>query len=211
MLSQRISIKDNSAEAALFRRRAMVAMAGVIVLTLMLLANLYVVQIVHHDDYQTRSNDNRIKVVPVAPPRGLIFDHNGTLLAENRPVFSLEIIPEEVDDLPKALDELIAMLKLEPEEKERFLKEVKRHRRFNPITLAERLSEEQVATFSVNQHRYPGASIEAYLKRFYPFADTFTHALGYVARINTTDLQQLDEQGKLANYFGRGDLCNHVI
>ena len=211
MLSQRISIKDNSAEAALFRRRAMVAMAGVIVLTLMLLANLYVVQIVHHDDYQTRSNDNRIKVVPVAPPRGLIFDRNGTLLAENRPVFSLEIIPEEVDDLPKALDELIAMLKLEPEEKERFLKEVKRHRRFNPITLAERLSEEQVATFSVNQHRYPGASIEAYLKRFYPFADTFTHALGYVARINTTDLQQLDEQGKLANYAATRDMGKQGI
>ena len=211
MLSQRISIKDNSAEAALFRRRALVAMAGVIVLTLMLLANLYVVQIVHHDDYQTRSNDNRIKVVPVAPPRGLIFDRNGTLLAENRPVFSLEIIPEEVDDLPKALDELIAMLKLEPEEKERFLKEVKRHRRFNPITLAERLSEEQVATFSVNQHRYPGASIEAYLKRFYPFADTFTHALGYVARINTTDLQQLDEQGKLANYAATRDMGKQGI
>lgn len=211
MLSQRISIKDNSAEAALFRRRAMVAMAGVIVLTLMLLANLYVVQIVHHDDYQTRSNDNRIKVVPVAPPRGLIFDRNGTLLAENRPVFSLEIIPEEVDDLPKALDELIAMLKLEPEEKERFLKEAKRHRRFNPITLAERLSEEQVATFSVNQHRYPGASIEAYLKRFYPFADTFTHALGYVARINTTDLQQLDEQGKLANYAATRDMGKQGI
>ena len=206
MLNQRISIKDNSAEAALFRRRAMVAMVGVIVLTLMLFANLYVVQIMHHDDYQTRSNDNRIKIVPVAPPRGLIFDRNGVLLAENRPVFSLEIIPEEVDDLSQTLDELIVMLKLDPEEKERFLKEVKRHRRFNPITLAERLSEEQVAIFSVNQHRYPGASIEAYLKRFYPFGDTLTHALGYVARINTTDLKQLDEQGKLANYAATRDM-----
>ncbi|MGL4205007.1 MAG: penicillin-binding protein 2 [Aeromonadaceae bacterium] len=206
MRSQRISIKDNSAEAALFRRRAMVAMAGVILLTLLLFTNLYVVQIVHHDDYQTRSNDNRIKVVPVAPPRGLIFDRNGVLLAENRPVFSLEIIPEEVDNLSETLDELIAMLKLDPEEKERFLKEVKRHRRFNPITLAERLSEEQVAIFSVNQHRYPGASIEAYLKRFYPFGDTLTHALGYVARINTMDLKQLDEQGKLANYAATRDM-----
>ena len=109
MLQQRISIKDNNAEAALFRRRAMVAMAGVILLTLMLLLNLYVVQVIHHDDYQTRSNDNRIKVVPVAPPRGLIFDRNGVLLAENRPVFSLEIIPEQVDDLSKMLDELMAM------------------------------------------------------------------------------------------------------
>ncbi|MFB0954546.1 MAG: penicillin-binding protein 2, partial [Aeromonadaceae bacterium] len=206
MLHKRISIKDNNAEAALFRRRAMVAMAGVIVLTLMLLLNLYVVQVIHHDDYQTRSNDNRIKVVPVAPPRGLIFDRNGVLLAENRPVFSLEIIPEQVDDLSKMLDELILLLKLDPESKEDFLKEVPRHRRFNPVTLADQLTEEQVAAFSLNQYKYPGASIEAYLKRFYPYGETFTHALGYVARINTTDLQKLDEQGKLANYAATRDI-----
>ncbi len=206
MLQQRISIKDNNAEAALFRRRAMVAMAGVIVLTLMLLLNLYVVQVIHHDDYQTRSNDNRIKIVPVAPPRGLIFDRNGELLAENRPVFSLEIIPEQVDDLSTMLDELILLLNLDPGAKEDFLKEVQRHRRFNPITLADQLDEVQVATFSVNQHKYPGATIEAYLKRFYPFGDTFTHALGYVARINTTDLKKLDEQGKLANYAATRDI-----
>ncbi len=206
MLQQRISIKDNNAEAALFRRRAMVAMAGVILLTLMLLLNLYVVQVIHHDDYQTRSNDNRIKIVPVAPPRGLIFDRNGELLAENRPVFSLEIIPEQVDDLPKMLDELIVLLKLDPAAKEDFLKEAQRHRRFNPITLADQLDEVQVATFSVNQYKYPGASIEAYLKRFYPFGETFTHALGYVARINTTDLKKLDEQGKLANYAATRDI-----
>ena len=206
MLQQRISIKDNNAEAALFRRRAMVAMAGVIVLTLMLLLNLYVVQVVHHDDYQTRSNDNRIKVVPVAPPRGLIFDRNGVLLAENRPVFSLEIIPEQVDDLTQMLDELILLLKLDPESKADFLKEVQRHRRFNPVTLADQLTEEQVAAFSLNQYKFPGASIEAYLKRFYPYGETFTHALGYVARINTTDLQKLDEQGKLANYAATRDI-----
>ena len=206
MLQQRISIKDNNAEAALFRRRAMVAMAGVILLTLMLLLNLYVVQVIHHDDYQTRSNDNRIKIVPVAPPRGLIFDRNGELLAENRPVFSLEIIPEQVDDLPKMLDDLIVLLKLDPSAKEDFLKEVQRHRRFNPITLADQVDEVQVATFSVNQFKYPGASIEAYLKRFYPFGDTFTHALGYVARINTTDLKKLDDQGKLANYAATRDI-----
>ncbi|MBP8173173.1 MAG: penicillin-binding protein 2 [Aeromonadaceae bacterium] len=206
MLNQRISIKDDGAEAALFKRRAIVAMCGVVVLSLMLLANLYVVQILHHDDYQTRSNDNRIKVVPVAPPRGLIFDRNGVLLAENRPVFSLEIIPDQVDDLPAMVDELIALLKLDAEEKDRFLKEVKRHRRFQPVALAEQLTEEQVALFSVNQHRYQGASIEAYLKRFYPYADTLTHTLGYVARINTTDLKKLEDEGKLTNYAATRDI-----
>ena len=206
MVGQRISIKDNHAEAALFRRRAYAAMAGVCVLTLMLFANLYVVQIIHHDDYQTRSNDNRIKVVPVAPPRGLIYDRNGVLLAENRPVFSLEIVPEQMDDLPAKVDELVTLLGLDDEDKSRFLKEAKRHRRFQPISLADKLSEEQVAIFSVNQYRFPGASIEAYLTRYYPFADTMTHALGYVARINTNDLKKLDEQGKLANYAASRDI-----
>lgn len=206
MLTQRISIKDDGAEAALFRRRALVAMIGVVLLSLILLANLYVIQVLHHDDYQTRSNNNRIKVVPVSPPRGMIFDRNGVLLAENRPVFSLEIIPDQVDDLSAMLDELIALLQLDPEEKERFLKEVQRHRRFQPITLAEQLTEEQVAVFSVNQHNYPGASIEAYLKRYYPFADTLTHALGYVARINTADIKKLEESGKIANYAATRDI-----
>lgn len=206
MPEQKISIRDNHAEGALFRRRAYVAMVGVCVLTLMLLGNLYVLQVIHHDDYQTRSNDNRIKVVPVAPPRGLIYDRNGILLAENRPVFSLEIIPEQMDDLPAKVDELAKLLGLEEDDKTRFLKEVKRHRRFMPVILADKLSEEQVAAFSVNQYRFPGASIEAYLTRFYPFGDTLTHALGYVARINTTDLKKLDEQGKLTNYAASRDI-----
>lgn len=206
MVDEHVSLKNNSAEAALFRRRATVAMIGVLVLTLMLFANLYFVQIVHHEDYQTRSNDNRIKVLPVAPPRGLVFDRNGVLLAENRPVFSLEIIPEQVDDLPKMTDELVDLLKLDPEDKDRFLKDVKRNRRFNPVTLSDRLTEEQVAVFSVNQYKYPGASIEAYLKRYYPFADSLTHTLGYVSRITTTDLQKLDEQGVLANYAATRDI-----
>ncbi len=206
MLKQRISIKDNGAEAALFYRRALFAMACVGLLTLLLLGNLYRLQVLHHADYQTRSNSNRIKVLPVAPPRGLIFDRNGILLAENRPVYSLEIVPEQVTDLPQTVSALVALLGLDEEDERRFFKEVTRNRRFKPATLAERLTEEQVALFSVNQHKYPGAGIEAYLKRYYPFADTLTHALGYVSRINTRDLQRLEEQGKLANYAASRDI-----
>ena len=138
----------------------------VIPLSLLLLFNLYRLQVVHHDDYQTRSNDNRIKVVPVAPPRGLIFDRNGILLAENRPVYSLELVPEQVTDLQQTVTELVSLLGLSAEDESRFFKEVKRNRRFKPATLAERLTEEQVALFSVNQHKYTGASIEAYSYNF---------------------------------------------
>ena len=145
---------------------------------LVLLGNLYYLQVESYDTYQTRSNSNRIRVVPVAPPRGLIYDTNGVLLAENRPVYSLEIVPEETQDLEKTADQLITLLGLPEGTKEKFLTEVKRQRRFKPVPLYEKLTEYQVALFSVNQHNYPGASIEAYLKRYYPFGDTLTHALG---------------------------------
>ncbi|GAA4500471.1 penicillin-binding protein 2 [Pseudaeromonas paramecii] len=206
MLKQRISIKDNGAEAALFYRRALVAGIGMALLSCLLLANLYWLQVVNHDTYQTRSNDNRIKVVPVAPPRGLIFDRNGVLLAENRPVFSLEIVPDQTQDLHGMVKQLIQLLDLDPSTEEQFYREVKRTRRFNPVPLVEQLTDEQVARFSVNQHRFPGADIEAYLKRFYPYGETLTHALGYVARINVKDLQRLDEAGKLANYAATRDI-----
>ncbi|WP_042029839.1 penicillin-binding protein 2 [Aeromonas jandaei] len=206
MLKQRIEMRDHSAEGNLFFRRTLVAYIGIVVLMLVLLGNLYYLQVESYDTYQTRSNSNRIRVVPVAPPRGLIYDTNGVLLAENRPVYSLEIVPEETPDLAKTADELVALLGLPEGTKEKFLAEVKRQRSFKPVALYEKLTEYQVALFSVNQHNYPGASIEAYLKRYYPFGDTLTHALGYVAKINTRDVERLDKEDKLANYAATKDI-----
>lgn len=206
MLKQRIEMRDHSAEGNLFFRRTLIAYIGIVVLMLVLLGNLYYLQVESYDTYQTRSNSNRIRVVPVAPPRGLIYDTNGVLLAENRPVYSLEIVPEETKDLEKTADQLITLLGLPEGTKEKFLAEVKRQRRFKPVALYEKLTEYQVALFSVNQHNYPGASIEAYLKRYYPFGDTLTHALGYVAKINTRDVERLEKEEKLANYAATKDI-----
>lgn len=206
MLKNRIEMRDHSAEGRLFFRRTLVAYIGMVTLMLVLLANLYYLQVESYETYQTRSNDNRIRVVPVAPPRGLIYDANGVLLAENRPVYSLEIVPEETENLEKTADDLITLLALPEGTKEKFLAEVKRQRRFKPVPLFEKLTEYQVALFSVNQHNYPGASIEAYLKRYYPFGDTLTHALGYVAKINTRDVERLEKEEKLANYAATKDI-----
>lgn len=206
MLKQRVQMRDHSAEGGLFFRRTLVAYIGMVILMLVLFGNLYYLQVEAYYTYQTRSNDNRIRVVPVAPTRGLIYDANGVLLAENRPVYSLEIIPEEAGDIDKMADELITLLELPEGTKEKFLAETKRQRRFKPVPLYEKLTEKQVALFSVNQHRYPGASIEAYLKRYYPFGDTLTHALGYVAKINARDVERLDGEGKLSNYAATKDI-----
>jgi penicillin-binding protein 2 len=200
------AFKNKALESALFARRVYFCVFVIILMVTMLLGNLYFLQVTQYQDYQTRSNDNRIKVIPSAPPRGLIYDRNGVLLAENQPEFSLEMIPEQVPNLKQTMLELSALLGLDTQNIPRLLDEARHNRKFNPLTLAEQLNEEQVAKFSVNQYRFPGCSIEAYLKRHYPYADVLTHALGYVARINVKDLQQLDKDGKLNNYAATHDI-----
>ena len=153
MLKQRPTIRDHSAEANLFARRAFVGFVFVLGLVAVLITNLYNVQVKDHQDYQTRSNDNRIKVIPIAPNRGLIYDRNGVLLAENKPVYNLEVIPEEVDNLEKSLEQVSQLITITEQEKQDFLKDIKNTRRFKSQVLKARLDEADVATFSVNQHK----------------------------------------------------------
>ncbi|MDP4983900.1 penicillin-binding protein 2 [Pseudoalteromonas tunicata] len=206
MFKGRQAIRDHSAEANLFARRAFVAFFFVLILIAVLFANIYRLQIISHTSYQTRSNDNRIKLVPIAPNRGLIYDRYGTILAENKPVFNLEVIPEEVEDIPAALAKLSKVLPISESEQEKFLAEIKQQRRFKSQVLKARLTEEEVAIFSVHQHNFPGFSIEARLARHYPFGDTLTHALGYVAKLNKKELNQLTQDGQETNYRATRDI-----
>jgi penicillin-binding protein 2 len=206
MLKQRPTIRDHSAEANLFARRAFVGFVFVLGLMAVLLSNLYTIQVKDHDGYQTRSNDNRIKVIPIPPNRGLIYDRNGVLLAENKPVYNLEVIPEEVDDLAKALVKISKLIALTEQEKEDFLEDIKHTRRFKSQVLKAHLDETEVAKFSVNQHKFPGFSIEARLARYYSFGDTLTHALGYVAKLNKKELNQLEQEGRDTNYRATHDI-----
>ncbi|MEJ2762850.1 penicillin-binding protein 2 [Photobacterium sp. MCCC 1A19761] len=206
MRQKRTQIRDHRAESALFFRRALVSFAGIIALVGVLLTNLYRIQVSQHDDYQTRSNDNRIKIVPVAPNRGLIYDRNGILLAENRPVYSLEITTEKVPDLDAMFARLTPMMGLTEEHIERFQKERRRTRRFKSVPILNQLTEQQVALFSVNQHKFPGVEVKAYLKRYYPYGEALTHVLGYVAKINDRDLRRLEDEDKLNNYKATRDI-----
>ncbi|MCY7297123.1 penicillin-binding protein 2 [Alteromonas sp. a30] len=206
MPPKRITIRDHTAEANLFARRTVIALFIIALMMFAVLSNLYYLQVTRFEDYQTRSNGNRIKVLPVAPNRGLIYDRNGVLLAENRPIFSLRIIPEEVDDLAATLTYLKTLLDLEQSEIDDFYKEYKRQRRFKPVTLRNRLTEKEVALVSAHQHMHPGVSVDARLTRYYPFADALTHMLGYVAKINKKDLNKLQEAELEANYAATYDI-----
>ena len=206
MLKRRPTIRDHSAEANLFARRAFVGFIFILALVAILLSNLYTIQVDDHQDYQTRSNDNRIKVIPIAPNRGLIYDRNGVLLAENKPVYNLEVIPEEVDDLTASLKSISKIIEITEQQQADFLDDIKHTRRFKSQVLKARLNENEVAMFSVNQHKFPGFSIEARLARYYPFGDTLTHALGYVAKLNRKELNKLEQQDKAKNYRATHDI-----
>ena len=206
MAKARQTIRDHTAEANLFARRAFWCALIVFGLMAMLLINFYDLQVNQHVKYQTQSNDNRIKVLPVAPNRGLIYDRNGVILAENKAVFSLEIIPEEVDDLDETLSMLVNLMGITPVEIAQFEKNKRRQRRFKPVSIRHQLNHEEVALFSANQHRFSGVDIHARLSRYYPFKDTLTHMLGYVSRINKKDVAKLKSLGSEANYAATHDI-----
>lgn len=136
----------------------------------------------------------------MAPNRGLIYDRNGILLAENKPIYSLELVAEQVDDINETVEALSELLDITADKKAKLFKTLKSKRRFKPVEVISRLSDQQVALFSVNQHKFPGVFIEARLKRYYPFGDLTTHSLGYVARINQRDTIKLTEKGVMENY-----------
>jgi penicillin-binding protein 2 len=209
--SPRILIKNHSAEANLFARRTFIGLLVVFVMIGMVMTNLYYLQITRFEDYQTRADGNRIKVLPVAPNRGLIYDRNGVLLAENRPVFTLQVIPEEIEDLKLTINELSHLLNIDEEDVSDFYDDLKGTRRFKPVNLINRLKPKEVALFSAKQHKYPGVSIQARLARYYPYGSALTHVIGYVAKINKKDLQKLSEAGFEANYAATYDMGKRGI
>ncbi|MEZ8824852.1 penicillin-binding protein 2 [Vibrio amylolyticus] len=207
MLRKRSQIRDHHEESRLFKSRALIAFVGIILLMGILLANLYNIQINQFQDYKTRSNDNRIKIVPIAPNRGLIYDRNGKLLAENRPVFNLEITLEKVSNIDHTIAALQELLpEITPERVDAFTRERRQTRRFKSVPILTQLSQEQVAKFSVNQHNYPGVAVTANLKRYYPYDDVLTHVIGYVSRINDRDMKRLVREEKDANYQATHDI-----
>ena len=200
MRRQSYHIQDHSAEANLFARRAIITLLFTFALIGLLLANMFFLQISSYQSYKTRSNENRIKVQPIAPNRGVIKDISGRVLASNEPTFSLELIPELIKDMDGTLAGLQEVLNISEEHITVFKRAIKYQRRFKGMPLKNRLTEEEVAKFSVHQHRFPGVSIEARLNRHYPYADYFTHAIGYVGRINKKDLTRLEENEQIQNY-----------
>ena len=194
-----MTIKDGPSELRMFMGRARALFAAALLLTLILVARMLYLQVLQHEHHQTRSEENRMQMVPVPPVRGLIFDRHGNLLAENRPIFNLALIRERIEDLDGLIDALIAVTPISAAEIEDFHDRLKRARRpFEPVVLKFALSDEEVAALAVNRHRFLGAEISVEIVRHYPYGALAAHAIGSVRRITKPDLDGLDR----ASYSG---------
>ena len=185
-------LKDHFLETRIFSQRILVAVVFMLVLLLLLLSRQVYLQITNQQYYSTLSEKNRVSIRPIAPTRGLIFDRNGILLAQNLPSFTLEIIPEHVPDLEQTLLKLRKLISISDEDIRQFRKSLRKKRRFEGIPLRFRLNEEEVARISVHQNELEGVQIKAQLSRHYPQGKLASHAVGYVSRINERELKKLD-------------------
>lgn len=197
-MAPRIRFKDPWQEQRLFFGRLIAGAVVIVLLTGLLVARLVHLQVVKHPHFADLSQDNRIRIEPVPPTRGLIYDRHGQILAENVPAYQLELIPEQVADLPETLTALAELGLIASGEIDRILALARRQRRFEPVTLNFRMDDEQVATFAVRRQHFPGVDIRARLRRHYPFGEATAHAIGYVGGLSARDLERLDR----ANYAG---------
>lgn len=201
-MSEHRHFKNHHAESRTFGFRVMVTATLVVGLVLVLVARYYSLQVLNHEDYATQSDKNRILVQTVRPQRGLIFDSNGKLLADNRPSYTLSLVPENVDDLDATLALLAQLVDVSDKHLQDFQKALTSRRRpYQPIPLRYRLTEVEIAKIAVNEYRLDGVEVQAQLVRDYPSGQLFAHSVGYVGKISDRDWKGFNEQ-QLQRYQG---------
>ncbi len=188
-----IALKDSNRESRIFTARSLTAIGLVLALLGIIVGRYYSLQITEYDTYRTQSERNRVQLQPLPPKRGLIYDRNGVLLADNEPSHLLSIVREQVDDLDATLAEIQQLLPVSEDDLENFYKRLQRRRPYEAVPLRFRLTEEERAKLAVNRYRLPGVVVDAQLLRHYPHGELFSHALGYVGRINEREALELDE------------------
>ena len=195
-------LKHTAAEAGQFRRRALLAFVGVVLALGGLSLWYFRLQVWQYDDYALRSEQNRVKLRPVVPGRGLIYDREGRILADNVPAFRLEVTPNEAGDPKDWLPALAQVVALTEEEIAAFHDARKAGRGFKPVPLKMRLTPQEVARLAVDRWRYPGVEVVSYLNRRYLHGPLLAHVVGYVSRVDAGDVEAMGED--IANFSHTG-------
>ncbi|KTC98117.1 penicillin-binding protein 2 [Legionella erythra] len=201
-------VKNDRQEIRIHRIRLNILIVFVVLLSAVLLIRLAYLQIAEFKRYETLSLKNQMSIIPIAPPRGIILDKNGVVLAENIPVYVLEITPERVSDMTNTITRLRTLLpSISDDDVENFKRIRSQNRSFVPIPIKLKLTQEEVATFAIHQYQFTGVSIKARLMRYYPLGEVTAHLLGYVARINVQELKQVDSTNyRATNFIGKSGI-----
>ncbi len=206
----RQQLKDHFAEARQFLNRTILALILIAIFTGTTITRLVYLQVIENPHYTTLSDDNRVKITPITPTRGLIYDRNGVILAENLPSYRLEIIPEQAGNMDALLEQLATLVEINDDHIKRFQKALKRKRSFQATPLRFLLSDEEVARIAAIQHRLPGVRITADLTRHYPLGSPLAHVVGYMSRIDERDLKRVDNTNYSAStHIGKTGIEKH--
>jgi penicillin-binding protein 2 len=188
-----IPLKDYFRETRVFGTRLMIVAIGVAVLVTLLALRLIYLQTFAHRHYETLSQANRVRPVPIPPPRGLILDRNGVVLAQNYPVYTLELVPEQIKDMGRTLDTLGELIRLTDGDLKQFQRQLRERPRFEALTLRTHLTDEEAARIALHRPFLNGVELQARLQRHYPLGGSGVHSLGYVARISEQDVERIDK------------------
>ncbi|OGB34869.1 MAG: penicillin-binding protein 2 [Burkholderiales bacterium RIFCSPLOWO2_02_FULL_66_35] len=197
-------LRNVEADLAQFRTRVLAAGLAVLVAFALLAARMVYLQVMRHDDLLAQAESNRTAVLPVVPNRGQILDRHGRVLATNYSAYTLEITPAKVDDLDATIEALGQLVDIQPRDKRRFRKLREESRSFDSLPIRTRLSDEEVARFTVQRYRFPGVDVRARLLRSYPNGEVASHVIGYIGRINQREKESIEEwpDEEQANYRG---------
>lgn len=203
-------LKQPFKERRIFTERIIVAVGLVSLVFLLLLSRYFYLQVIKHQDYTQQAEQNRIKFSRIRPTRGLIYDRNGALLAENITTYRLVVTPEKTKDLLSKLQSMRSIIGLDDSEMALLEEQLKYNPVFKPLVIKAKLSEVEVAQFAVQKHRYPGFSMEPYLNRKYLYPHEFSHLIGYVGRISQAEYNRQDPSIYAADdYFGKSGIEKH--
>jgi penicillin-binding protein 2 len=181
-------MKRDNARGKLLTRRALLLAGGQVALLGTLAGRLYYLQVVQADRFVMLSDENRINIRLLAPPRGHIVDRFGVALATNEPTYRVEVVAEQAGSIPATLNAVGALIPLTEGDRRRVLRDIHRKHSFVPVVIRENLTWDEMARIEVNTIELPGVSIEQGRTRYYPFGETASHVVGYVAAVSEKDL-----------------------
>ncbi|MFZ3123918.1 MAG: penicillin-binding protein 2 [Acidovorax sp.] len=195
-------LRNVEADALRFRTRVVVVGAVVFLAFCLIVARLFFLQVVRHEDLAAQAESNRTAIIPIVPNRGLILDRNGVVLATNYAAYTLEITPSRVGSLDETMDGLSQIVEIQARDRRRFKRLMEESRNFESLPIRTRLTDEEVARFTAQRYRFPGVDIKARLFRSYPLGEVASHAIGYIGRINQTEKARIQDSDDEANYRG---------